>query len=139
MPSDYKSDGAGRRSGGKRVHLMTQIHAPVLSNGCTCFPKWVHLFCQIHAPVFHTSLIFRSTSGRLQSKNVFPAKIQQTERSNLTFRSIHSIHSFRSFRSFRSISLSLHHDRMVIHDEYDIVHRNRFATFCVQRQNIFPN
>ena len=36
--------------------------------------------------------MFRSTSGRLQSKNVqssmfFPAKIQQTERANLTFRS----------------------------------------------------
>ena len=86
-----------------------------------------------------SSLIFRSTSGRLQSKNVFPAKIQQTERSNLTFRSIHSFRSFRSIRSIRSISLSLHHDRMAIHDEYDIVHRNRFATFCVQRQNIFPN
>ena len=35
-----------RRSGGagKWVHLMTQIHAPVLSNGCTCFPKYMHLF-----------------------------------------------------------------------------------------------
>ena len=35
--------------------------------------------------------IFRSTSGRLQSKNVFPAKIQQAGRSNLTFRSFRSI------------------------------------------------
>ena len=127
---------------GLQIRRSGKMGAPNDPNTCTCFVKWVHLFSQIHAPVFHTSLIFRSTSGRLQSKNVFPAKIQQTERSNLTFRSIHSIHSFRSFRSFRSIrsiSLSLHHDRMAIHDEYDIVHRNQFATFCVQRQNIFPN
>ena len=68
--------------------------APNDPNTCTCFVKWVHLFSQIHAPVFHTSLIFRSTSGRLQSKNVFPAKIQQTERSNLTFRSFRSIRFF---------------------------------------------
>ena len=43
-------------------------------------------------------VIFRSTSGRLQSKNVFAAKIQQTKRSNLTFRSFRSIRSIRSFR-----------------------------------------
>ena len=35
--------------------------------------------------------MFRSTFGRLQSKNVFPAKIQQDGRSNLTFRSFRSI------------------------------------------------
>ncbi len=31
----------------ERVHLFCQIHAPVLSNTCTCFVKRVHLF-------FHT-------------------------------------------------------------------------------------
>ena len=35
--------------------------------------------------------MFRSTFGRLQSKNVFAAKIQQDGRSNLTFRSFRSI------------------------------------------------
>jgi len=43
-------------------------------------------------------LMFRSTFGRLQSKNVFAAKIQQTKRSNLTFRSFR----FFSFDSFFS-------------------------------------
>ena len=42
--------------------------------------------------------MFRSTFGRLQSKNVFAAKIQQTKRSNLTFRSFRSFRSIRSFR-----------------------------------------
>ena len=46
-------------------------------------------------------VIFRSTSGRLQSKNVFSAKIQQTKRSNLTFRSFRFF-SFDSFFSFFS-------------------------------------
>jgi len=31
----------------ERVHLFCQIHAPVLSNGCTCFPKYMHLFLYI--------------------------------------------------------------------------------------------
>ncbi len=45
--------------------------------------------------------MFRSTSGRLQSKNIFSAKIQQTKRSNLTFRSFRFF-SFDSFFSFFS-------------------------------------
>jgi hypothetical protein len=28
----------------ERVHLSVQTGAPVLSNGCTCFPKYMHLF-----------------------------------------------------------------------------------------------
>ena len=31
----------------ERVHLFCQTHAPVLSNGCTCFPKYMHLFSHI--------------------------------------------------------------------------------------------